>query len=337
MTSVKENWSLINYNTFKVAANTRMFVELEDIPSVIDFISGDLTKKQPCFVLGGGSNVLFTKDFDGIIVRPLIKGIHIIYEDKSNAFIKAGAGEQWDFLVAYCVAKDWGGIENLSFIPGLIGASPVQNIGAYGVEVMDFIDSVEGYRIDTGKKFTLQANECKFSYRNSIFKTELKNKILITHVVFKLNKEPVYNTSYPDLRKEMENYPETTLHTIRQAVIAIRKKKLPDPDMIGNAGSFFKNPVVDNQKAEMLRKYFPAIPAYKQSDGNFKLSAAWLIDQCGWKGKRCGNSGTHKNQPLILINHGGATGEEILQCALKIQNAVITQFGIRLEMEVNIL
>jgi UDP-N-acetylmuramate dehydrogenase len=218
-----------------------------------------------------------------------------------------------------------------------VGASPVQNIGAYGVEIMEFIETVEGYHIETGKKIRLTAKECLFTYRNSIFKNRFKNKVLITHVKFRLNKHHQYNTRYPELNKAMDEFPETSIQTIRQAVIQIRKNKLPDPRETGNAGSFFKNPIVDAQQAKDLQQHFTGLPVYNQSDGYCKLSAAWLIERSGWKGKTSGKTGTHKRQPLIIINRGGATGEEILEFALKIQKAVSHQFGVRLEMEVNIL
>lgn len=337
MTSVKENYDLQRYNTFQIAAHSRFFVELHDLPSVIDFLNSGFIGQYPYFILGGGSNVLFTHDFPGIIIHPAVMGIEKTHEDDSHVIIRAGAGEEWDGLVDFCVNNNWGGIENLSWIPGHVGACPVQNIGAYGVEIMDYIHTVTGYMIENGRKITLTAKECQFSYRDSIFKNELKNRVLITHVNFRLNKDPLFNTGYPDLKKEMDNYADTTLQNIRQAIIKIRKYKLPDPSETGNAGSFFKNPVIAEKQADDLQRFYPVMPVYNLANGSVKLSAAWLIEQSGWKGKICGNAATHMKQPLIIINRGGATGEEILQCALKIQKAVMNHFAIKLEMEVNVL
>lgn len=337
MNEIKENFPLLAYNTFQVAAQTRYFFEFNDIPAIQGFLSSELSAIQPCFVLGGGSNVLFTKDFEGIILHPLIKGIEKTDENGDSVFIRAGAGEEWDSLVACCVTNGWGGIENLSLIPGTVGASPVQNIGAYGVEAKDFIHRVEAIRIDDGKKITLNAQDCQFSYRDSIFKKDLKDKVIITHVNFRLNKKHHFVTSYPDVQREMNNYPETSLITIREAVIAIRRNKLPDPSVTGNAGSFFKNPVIDREKVVSLRRFFPNMRGFESPDGSVKLSAAWLIEQCGYKGAKRGKAATHKKQPLIIINRGGASGDEIYRFALKIQKTVMNHFGIRLEMEVNVL
>ncbi|HEX2396405.1 MAG TPA: UDP-N-acetylmuramate dehydrogenase [Bacteroidales bacterium] len=337
MYSIKENFQLAGFNTFHVAAIARYFIELNDESSVRDFLKSEMRDQYPVLVLGGGSNVLFTKDFPGVVIHPLIRGIAVESEKGSIVCLKVGAGENWDGFVQYCVERNLGGIENLSWIPGLVGASPVQNIGAYGMEIKDNVEKVEGFFIDSGKKFSLSANECRFAYRDSIFKNDLKGKVIITRVVFKLNREPVFNTSYPDLLKEMDEYSDTTIHNIRQAIIKIRKFKLPDPAETGNAGSFFKNPVVSEERCSELRRFFPSIPIYIMHDGSYKISAAWLIDQAGWKGKSCGKAGTHKRQPLIIINHGDATGEEIYQCSLKIRKAVMNQFGIRLETEVNII
>jgi UDP-N-acetylmuramate dehydrogenase len=337
MSPVLENCSLLPYNTFQVEASSRFFIEFNDIAGIQAFLNSSEAGIFPRFVLGGGSNVLFTRDFEGIILHPALKGVEKTRENNETVRIRVGAGEKWDDLVEYCVANGWGGLENLSLIPGSVGACPVQNIGAYGVEVGDVIDNVEVIVFDNNKKMLLTAKECRFAYRDSIFKRELHNRTIITHVTFRLNKVPRFNTSYPDLEKELDNYPETTLRTIREAVIAIRRRKLPDPAVTGNAGSFFKNPVIDREEAARLRRFFPDIRGFDAPDGSVKLSAAWLIEHCGWKGRKTGRTGTHKRQPLIIINYGGANGEEIYQCALKIQKAVMNQFAIRLDMEVNIL
>jgi UDP-N-acetylmuramate dehydrogenase len=337
MSTIKENFALLDYNTFQIAANARFFIELDDIKAIKDFLSSDLACIQPHFILGGGSNVLFTKDFDGLIIHPVIKGIEKTGENNDTVSIRAGAGEEWDGFVEHCVDHEWGGIENLSMIPGMVGACPVQNIGAYGVEVMDFIDSVEGYMLNDAKMIRLSTEACQFSYRDSIFKKVLKDQVIITHVNFRLFKKHQFKTNYPDLKKELNNYPDTTIKTIRQAIRVIRSSKLPDPAVTGNAGSFFKNPCVNKEHADSLRRYYPGIPEYNCADGSVKLSAAWLIEQCGWKGKTCGKAGIHKKQPLIIINRGGASGDEILRCALKVQKSVMNHFAIKLEMEVNIL
>jgi UDP-N-acetylmuramate dehydrogenase len=336
MIAAQRDFPLLQLNTFQVAATASCYVELKDISEIREFLASDLYGTRPRFILGGGSNVLFTKDFDGIIIRPFIKGIEKISENSEFVILKAGAGEDWDGFVAYCVEHDLGGVENLSFIPGSVGASPVQNIGAYGVEAGEVIHSVEGIDLENGNKVIFSADECRFSYRDSVFKNELKGRVVITHVLFRLLKSHIFKTSYPDLNKELDNYPDTTIRNIRQAVISIRSNKLPDPSVLGNAGSFFKNPVVPKERIASLRRSYPTMPVYTVNNDLIKLSAAWLIEHSGWKGKRWGRTGTYKKQPLIIVNHGGATGNEVLQCALKIQKAVMNHFAIRLEMEVNV-
>jgi UDP-N-acetylmuramate dehydrogenase len=337
MSVIKENISLSNLHTFHINARARYLVELEDRDDIMGFLKSDVSEIRPRFVLGSGSNVLFVSDFGGVIVQPRIMGIEKTAENKEKVFIRVGAGEIWDNFVEFCVNKELGGIENLSWIPGTVGATPIQNIGAYGMEAKDVIEMVEAVRLDDGKRIKLTAKECQFSYRDSIFKHELKDKVIITHVTYRLSKMHQFITGYPDLEKELDNYPETSIHHIRQAIIQIRKNKLPDPAVNGNAGSFFKNPIVSESKGRSIRSSYPRIPVYENKDGMVKLSAAWLIEQCGWKGKRMSNTGTYKNQPLIIINYGEATGEEILSCARRIQKTVINKFGIKLEMEVNII
>lgn len=337
MSAVQENVELSGFNTFGVSVKTRFFIEISDEKEINDLLKSGMLSAYSYFVLGGGSNVLFTKNFEGLIIHPVIRGIDLVEEINGEVVVRVGAGENWDDFVAYCVKNGWCGIENLSWIPGLVGACPVQNIGAYGTEVMDLIDTVEGYNLESGLKFSLPAKECKFSYRNSIFKNELKNKVIITHVLFRLNKENRFNTAYPDVHKALQQVDTISLQTIREAIIEIRKRKLPDPSEIGNAGSFFKNPVVTESISHHLKTLYPSLPVYKMDNGTDKLSAAWLIDQCGWKGKRMGNAGTHIHQPLILVNLGGAAGSEILDLAKSIQQSVFKQFTIHLEMEVNVM
>lgn len=337
MSNIKEDFDLQSYNTFQVAASARYFIELSSIDDIRDFLSSSLAAIRPRFILGGGSNVLFTKDFEGVILHPTLGGLESQASRNHTVMIRVGAGESWDGFVEYCVNRNLGGIENLSLIPGTVGASPVQNIGAYGTEVGNLIESVEAIHLADGKVMRLSSGECRFSYRDSIFKHELKDIALITQVTFRMNDKPQFSTQYPGLADELHNYPEISLQTIRQAIITMRKRKLPDPGETGNAGSFFKNPMVSQEQASTLRRIFPDIPVYPLQDGRVKLSSAWLIEKSGWKGRKWGKTGTYKQQPLILVNHGGASGEEIYRCALKIQQAVMNKFAIRMEMEVNIL
>jgi len=332
-----ENFSLSELNTFHIDATARYLVELNDADEIVLFIKSQKASIRPRFILGGGSNVLFTGNYPGIIIRPVIKGIAIVEDRLNGVLVRAGAGVDWDTFVAWCVKEELGGIENLSLIPGTVGASPVQNIGAYGAEIGEIIQSVEIVNLETGKRMTLSAKDCRFSYRESIFKNELRGKVVITHVTYRLTRDHVFCTQYGELEKELENYPETTIQTIRQAVIGIRNTKLPDPSQIGNAGSFFKNPVLPFAQAHSIQQHHPTLPVYPMEEGLAKVSAAWLIDRCGWKGKRIGNAGTHKNQPLIIVNYGNATGEEILAFSAKIQKSVMNHFAIKLEMEVNVV
>jgi UDP-N-acetylmuramate dehydrogenase len=335
--SIQENISLSALNTFWIEVNTRWMATPGSTEEIMEILDNDKPEWNPKFVLGGGSNVLFTRNYNGLIIHPRITGIEIIRKKNNSVWVRAGCGENWDDLVAWCVAHDLGGLENLSRIPGNVGASPVQNIGAYGAEVKDSIDRVDMIRLTDHKKSVMQARECRFDYRDSIFKHALKDQCLITHVTFRLTRDHVFKTQYPDLERELDNYPETTIQAIRDAIIRIRQKKLPDPADTGNAGSFFKNPVVTVQQARSLKSSFPKIPLYECGESGVKVSAAWLIERCNWKGKRIGHVGTHKKQPLVIVNLGGATGAEIAGFARKIQHTVQSRFGILLETEVNIL
>jgi UDP-N-acetylmuramate dehydrogenase len=288
-------------------------------------------------ILGGGSNILFTNHFDGAIIHPAIDGIEIVSEDDTSVIIKAGAGVEWDSLVEYTVNKGLGGLENLSLIPGNVGASPIQNIGAYGVEAKDCIEIVEGIYIHTHKSFSLSKSECKFNYRDSIFKNDLRGKTIITYVSFKLLKTPLLVTHYGNLDVELEKLGGKSLANVRQAVINVRNSKLPDPKVLGNAGSFFKNPVVDISVVEELQKDYEKVPYYPVSDSYVKLPAGWLIEQCGWKGKKIGNVGVHKDQALVIVNYGGANGKEVIDLAHKVRHSVMEKFNVSLEMEVNVV
>lgn len=337
MFEIKENISLKNYNTFGIEAKSRYFVECSSINEILDFI--EIHKKQtlPLMILGGGSNVLFTKDYDGYVLRPAIKGIEIVKETEDHIILKVGAGEDWDEFVGYCVDNNWGGVENLSLIPGNVGTCPIQNIGAYGVEVKDVIVEVETVDLENLNINRFQNAECRFAYRDSIFKNKLKGKHIITHVTFKLKKKPEYKLDYGNLNNEISKFGDLNLKKIRQAVINIRESKLPKPEEIGNAGSFFKNPVVSKEKFKKLKAIYPEIPFYKQIDGLVKIPAGWLIEKAGWKGKRVGNTGVHEKQALVLVNYGDATGEEIIHLARNIQQTIIIKFDLELEMEVNVV
>lgn len=337
MIEISELVSLKPYNTFQIDVTADFLIKLHNINDVKDFIKQEYLKKGRYYILGGGSNVLFPSNYKGLIVHPALQGIEKIYETNKCVLIKVSAGENWDKFVEYAVNNNWYGIENLSHIPGMVGAAPIQNIGAYGTEVKETIESVHGFMLDSGEPFELKNYECEFAYRSSIFKTRLAGKIIITHVVFRLNKQPVYNLQYKELQNKLKNYDEINLKNIRNAVIEIRKNKLPDPEIIGNAGSFFKNPTINISQALRLKSNYPNIVMYETEKDKYKLSAAWLIDQCGWKGFKNGDVGVYDKQPLVLVNYGKASGMEILDLASKIQDSVRAKFGIELEMEVNIV
>lgn len=291
----------------------------------------------PLLILGGGSNLLFTSDFDGLVLKPDLKGVRILEKEKNFVLIEASAGESWDSIVKRTVEQGWGGIENLSFIPGTVGASPVQNIGAYGVEVKDTLHSVTYIGLDDMKQHTLLPHECRFGYRQSIFKQELKGKALVTSVTFRLQMEPSLVTRYGNVGEELKKYPERSVRTVREAIIAIRSRKLPDPAVVGNAGSFFKNPVIPLNEFVLFHEKNPSAPFYEVEGKRFKIPAAWLIEACGWKGYREGDAGVHSTQPLVLVNYGKSKGNEILRLANRICESVKERFNILLEKEVNII
>jgi UDP-N-acetylmuramate dehydrogenase len=289
--------------------------------------------------LGGGSNLLFTKNFDGVVLRNQLKGFEIVNENSESVFVKSYAGELWHNFVVFCIENNFAGIENLSLIPGCVGASPMQNIGAYGVEIKDCFYELDAIHVKDGYRRIFTANECEFGYRESVFKQKLKNQYIITSVTFKLNKKPTFNTSYGAIEKELEamGVSEITIAAISEAVCRIRRSKLPDPTVIGNAGSFFKNPVVSNSKFNSLKNEFPEIVAYPGKSGEMKLAAGWLIEQCGWKGFREGDAGVHKNQALVLVNYKEAAGLEIYNLSQRILDSVYDKFSVQLEREVNIV
>lgn len=334
---IERNFDLRTLNTFGIPVKASGFSAFKSVEELNDLLS-ERKNFNDLLILGGGSNILFTKDVDALVLRNEITGITTVEENDEFVILKAGSGVVWHDLVMYAVNKNLGGIENLSLIPGSVGASPMQNIGAYGVEIKDVFVSLEALNIESGELRTFTAGECKFGYRESVFKRELKNQFVITSVNYRLSKNPVLQTSYGAIQDELlAQGKEPSIKNISDAVIAIRNSKLPNPKDLGNAGSFFKNPVVSSDKATSLKADFPTIPNYPQPDGSVKLAAGWLIEQSGWKGKRVGNCGVHSKQALVLVNYGGATGSEIYDLSTSVLKEVKSKFGIDLEREVNIL
>jgi UDP-N-acetylmuramate dehydrogenase len=334
-----QNYSLRNFNTFGVDAKAKLFLEVHSEDELIEIIINKNYQHEKMFILGGGSNILFTKDYDGIIIKISIKGINVIEEEENSVIIESGAGIIWNDLVKFCVDNNYGGIENLTLIPGTVGAAPVQNIGAYGQEIADTFISLDGVSINTGKKKTFTKKDSRFSYRSSIFKEELKNEFVITSVRLKLSKVPKPNLNYKALndylsKKEITN---PSIKDISNAVAEIRRSKLPDPLKIGNAGSFFKNPVVMEDLFQKIKSDYPDIASFPSESGKTKIFAGWLIEKSGWKGKRVGDVGTSPEHALVICNFGKATGAEILEFAMRIKEEVSNKFGIILEEEVNIL
>ena len=334
---IEENKSLKNYNTFGIACYARYFVSVETIEELKRALSEKPTGRL--FLIGGGSNMLLTDHLDAFVIHLNLKGIEILQETDSEVVIKAMAGENWHEFVQYCISKDFGGLENLSLIPGNVGTAPIQNIGAYGVELKDTFLSCNALSLRNLEEIEFTNAECAFGYRNSIFKNEAKGKYIITSVTFKLTKkEHNLKVSYGDIQKILtdKNIKHPSITDISEAVIAIRGSKLPDPEVLGNSGSFFKNPVVDTKTFQEFRRNFPEAPFYEVSPTEFKIPAGWLIEKAGFKGKRFGDAGVHKNQALVLVNYGQASGKEIWQLAIKIQKAVKELTGILIEPEVNV-
>jgi UDP-N-acetylmuramate dehydrogenase len=331
---LKTGISLKALNTFHVEAAAARYVRFDSEDDIVEFLGRHARDGVRRLILGAGSNLLFVEDFDGIVLHPLLKGIDVIEADRRHIWIRAMAGENWDDLVAYAVSNGWSGIENLSLIPGSVGASAVQNIGAYGTEAKDVIDRVEAISIASRKKVTLLPGACGFGYRTSHFKGRWAGALIVTAVIFKLNRQPEFVLDYPGVKAAVEDLGSNDLQTIRQAIISIRKRKLPDPDRVGNAGSFFKNPVIGDGTLARLRRRFPDLPHYPQGGDQFKLAAGWMIERCGWKGRRVGRAAVHHQQALVLVNLGGATGREILDLAEQVSGAVHERFDIELEREV---
>jgi len=333
---IHRNSSLKKFNTFNVDEIAKLLLEVDNISDLPNVLSKQ-NKKDEILVLGGGSNILFTESYNGLIINLKNKGKKIIQEDKNSVLVEVSAGENWHDFVLWTIKNNFGGLENLSLIPGNVGAAPIQNIGAYGVELKDVFYSCKGLMLDSLSEFEFKKTECKFDYRTSIFKSKLKNKTVITSVKLILTKsEHNFNIDYKDLNINLLNT-ELSVKKISDEVIKIRTSKLPDPNFFGNCGSFFKNPIVNSFKYKSLLDKFPNTPAYKIDDDNYKISAAWLIDESGFKNKKDKNVGVYENQPLVIINYGDATGNELLNFALKIKETIYNNFEIGLEEEVIIM
>jgi UDP-N-acetylmuramate dehydrogenase len=334
---MQQNISLQPYNTFHIQAVARWFIHFNKREELISFLENELDSYKHFFILGGGSNVLFADNFDGLVIHVDLEGRSIEYEDSEEVHLRVMAGEDWDHLVDYTVNHGWGGLENLSLIPGKTGASPIQNIGAYGVEVKDVILEVEYFDLEAKQIHRLNNQQCMFSYRNSIFKSDLKGKVVILSVLIRLNKKPVLNYNYITLQNELVSTDEINIKSIRDAVIRVRQRRLPDPEVLGNAGSFFKNPVVPAVQYQNLKKDDKDLPGFEVDVNAVKIPAAYLIEKCNWKGRRMGNVGVHQHQPLVLVHYGNGKGWEILQLAEQIKASVKLKFDIELDMEVNLV
>ena len=336
---IQENISLKPYNTFGINATARYlakFTSLAELNELYNFDS--LHTEATTLILGGGSNVLLTQDYKGLVAINEMQGIEVVNEDVQHIYVKAAAGENWHRFVMYCVENNYAGVENLSLIWGSVGAGPMQNIGAYGAEIKDVFYELDAYNIKEKKLQKFSAKDCEFGYRDSVFKRKDKGKFVISSVTLKLNKTAVFNTSYGDLGHELDKMgvKELTLAAVSQAVINIRQSKLPNPKAAGNAGSFFKNPVIPKQQFERLRQQFPGIVGFAAAHDNVKVAAGWLIEQCGWKGYRKGDAGCHEKQALVLINYGNASGMDMYNLSVEIMHSVESKFGIILEREVNV-
>lgn len=342
MEVIEQHISLLPFNTFKINVQTKLFASFSNIETLEELLNNNSIEKESKLILGGGSNILFTKDFDGVVLKNELKGIELIGEDAEHYYVKAAAGENWHSFVMYCVQQNYAGVENLSLIPGNVGASPIQNIGAYGVEIKDVFYSLEAYHIHEKKMVHFNIQDCAFGYRDSIFKTKYKNQFIITSVTYQLNKKASLNTSYGAIEYELTQMgvQQLNIQAIAQAVINIRSSKLPNPIEIGNAGSFFKNPTITLHQLNQLKTYYPNIPNYptqNNAETVYKIAAGWLIEQCGWKGYRKNDVGCYNKQALVLVNYKNATGKEVFDLSEAIIQSVQEKFNIILEREVNIL
>lgn len=342
MKSLLQNISLKPFHTFGTSVQARWFGVFSDVEELEELLNMGAASKM--LILGGGSNVLFSKDFDGLVLKNEVSGISELHEDSEYVYVRAGAGENWHQFVLYCIGRNWGGLENLSLIPGNVGASPMQNIGAYGVEADDVFWDLEAWHIREKRKVTFTRSDCEFGYRHSVFKDKYKDQFVILNVTFQLRKKPRFNIAYGAIEQELEKMgvKDLSVKAISDAVIRIRSSKLPIPSQIGNAGSFFKNPVVSSSRFNELRGQFGSMVGYETADGTVKLAAGWLIEQCGpgtgisWKGYRRGDAGCYDKQALVLVNYGTATGQEIVDLSEEIVQSVQQKFGVKLEREVNV-
>ena len=335
MINLFNRYSLLPHNTFGIEATAERFVEFSSVDEIIAFLGNGYNGRS--LVIGGGSNLLFVNDFDGTIFHSSIMGMEVIEENENDLLLRVGSGVNWDALVAYTVEQGWAGLENLSAIPGEVGASAVQNVGAYGVEAGELIVKVETVRMSDATRAEFSHEDCNFSYRHSIFKASEKGKHIITHVTYRLSKRPLFKLTYGNLSEKVEQLGGATLANVRKAVCEIREAKLPSPDKVGSAGSFFMNPVVEKSIAESLARNYPTMPQYPLACGDVKLSAGWLIEQCGWKETPHEHVGVYKHQALVVINRGGATGNDVLDFASAVVASVKEKFGVELNMEVNVI
>ncbi len=340
---IQENISLKGYNTFGIDTKARYFATFKETDELEELVTHN--SKPETLILGGGSNILLTSDYNGLVLKNEIAGIKVVHEEPEYVFVKAGAGENWHSFVMHCISHNWAGVENLSLIPGCVGASPMQNIGAYGIELSDVFLSLEAFHLNEKKLVTFTAADCEFGYRESVFKNKFKEQFVILNVTFRLRKHPIFHTSYGAIEKELEKMgvKELSIKAISDAVINIRSSKLPMPKDIGNAGSFFKNPEITNNQYSMINNQFPGAIGHPLPNGNVKLFAGWLIEQCGpqesvtWKGYRKGDAGCHAKQALVLVNYGNAKGKEIYDLSEEILQSVKEKFGVVLEREVNMI
>lgn len=337
--TISSNTSLKSYNTFGIEATAKYFTSVQSLAQLQELISSNAYKNNKHLILGGGSNLLLTKDVDALVIKNDLKGIDIVQETDEHVYVKCAAGEVWHEFVMWCIEKNYAGLENLSLIPGCTGASPMQNIGAYGVEIKDTFYELEAIHAETGEKQIFTKNECEFGYRESVFKRNYKDQFIITSVTYQLSKTPTFHVEYGAIKQELDNMKisELSIKAISQAVINIRSSKLPNPKEIGNAGSFFKNPEVSSATYDKLKVEFPNLVAYPLENHNYKLAAGWLIEQSGLKGYRTGDAGVHKLQALVLVNYGNAKGKEIYDLSTHVLETVKNKFGVELEREVNII
>ena len=337
--NVIENYPLIKLNTFGIDVKAKYFTSINTVNELIEIKKSEKFKDYELLILGGGSNILFTKDFNGLVILNNIKGKEIVDQNEDSIILKIGAGENWHELVMYCVDNGWGGIENLSLIPGNTGTAPMQNIGAYGVEIKETFVELEALEISSGKIVKFSNSECEFGYRESVFKNKMKNKYIILNITLELNKNPILNINYGDVKAilETKKIETPTIKDVSNAIISIRQRKLPDPKKIGNSGSFFKNPIIDINLLKLIEEKYPNVVSYKINENEFKIAAGWIIEKAGWKGKKFNNFGVHENQALVLVNYGLANGKEIFNLSEKIILDIKEKFGITLEREVNII